>query len=202
MARAKVRVKRVDLEEFEGVRPSGLIAIKLDEADYLGWVCLTTGEDDILLVTRQGMALRFSEDQIRPMGRTAMGVTGIRLRNDKLAGMEAVEPGGFLLVVTDNGFGKRTLLTEYRAQTRGGKGVINIKANKRNGPVVAVQVVKNDEEIMMVSAEGIAIRFSAEDISKIGRATQGVTLMKLDQGDTVVAMARGDSEIKGGATET
>jgi DNA gyrase subunit A len=104
--------------------------------------------------------------------------------------MEIVRPEANLLTVTANGFGKRTLLTEYRAQTRGGKGIINIKVNKRNGLVVAVQMIKGDEEIMMVSAEGIVIRFNAEDISKIGRATQGVTLMRLDKGDIVVAVAK------------
>jgi len=192
MATAKGRVKRVALEEFEGVRPSGLIAIKLDEDDYLGWVCLTTGEDDILLVTRQGMALRFSEDQIRPMGRTAMGVTGIRLRNDKLAGMEAVEPGGFLLVVTDNGFGKRTDLKEYVSKSRAGLGVatINKKAVKHIGLIAAARVVQTSDEVTFISSGGIVLRLKVANISTQGRTTRGVTLMDLEEGDSVAAVAR------------
>ncbi len=196
-------VKKTSLDQYDNSRRDGIIAISLNEEDQLVDVKLTNGEEQIVLATRKGLAIRFPEEQVRPMGRNTRGVKGVSLKaGDAVVGMETVRPEAYLLTVTANGFGKRTLLTEYRAQTRGGKGVINIKANKRNGPVVAVQVVKNDEEIMMVSAEGIAIRFSAEDISKIGRATQGVTLMKLDQGDTVVAMARVDSEIKGVATET
>lgn len=184
-------VKKTSLDQYDTSRRDGIIAISLNEEDQLVDVKLTSGEEQIVLATRRGQAIRFPEEQVRPMGRNTRGVRGIGLStNDEVVGMETVRPDAYLLTVTANGFGKRTLLTEYRAQTRGGKGVINIKVNKRNGLVVAVQVVKNDEEIMMVSAEGIAIRFSAEYISKIGRATQGVTLMKLDQGDTVVAVAR------------
>lgn len=184
-------VKKTSLDQYDTSRRDGIIAISLNEEDQLVDVKLTSGEEQIVLATKRGQAIRFPEEQVRPMGRNTRGVRGIGLAtNDEVVGMETVRPAAYLLTVTANGFGKRTLLTEYRAQTRGGKGVINIKVNKRNGLVVAVQVVKNDEEIMMVSAEGIAIRFSAEDISKIGRATQGVTLMKLDQGDTVVAVAR------------
>lgn len=184
-------VKKTSLDKYDSSRRDGIIAISLNEEDQLVDVKLTNGEEQIVLATRRGQAIRFPEEQARPMGRNTRGVKGISLAaNDEVVGMETVRPAAYLLTVTANGFGKRTLLTEYRAQTRGGKGVINIKVNKRNGLVVAVQVVKSDEEIMMVSAEGIAIRFSAEDISKIGRATQGVTLMKLDQGDTVVAVAR------------
>lgn len=184
-------VKKTSLDQYDTSRRDGIIAISLNEEDQLVDVKLTSGEEQIVLATKRGQAIRFPEEQVRPMGRNTRGVRGIGLAtNDEVVGMETVRPDAYLLTVTANGFGKRTLLTEYRAQTRGGKGVINIKVNKRNGLVVAVQVVKNDEEIMMVSAEGIAIRFSAEDISKIGRATQGVTLMKLDQGDTVVAVAR------------
>ncbi|MFX4262948.1 DNA gyrase subunit A [Pelotomaculum propionicicum] len=183
-------VKKTSLDQYDTSRRDGIIAISLNEEDQLVDVKLTSGEEQIVLATKRGQAIRFPEEQVRPMGRNTRGVRGISLAaNDEVVGMETVRPDAYLLTVTANGFGKRTLLTEYRAQTRAGKGVINIKVNKRNGLVVAVQVVKSDEEVMMVSAEGIAIRFSAEDISKIGRATQGVTLMKLDQGDTVVAVA-------------
>lgn len=184
-------VKKTSLDQYDTSRRDGIIAISLNEEDQLVDVKLTSGEEQIVLATKRGQAIRFPEEQVRPMGRNTRGVRGISLAaNDEVVGMETVRPDAYLLTVTANGFGKRTLLTEYRAQTRGGKGVINIKVNKRNGHVVAVQVVNGKDEIMMVSAEGIAIRFSAEDISKIGRATQGVTLMRLGQGDYVVAVAR------------
>lgn len=184
-------VKKTSLDQYDTSRRDGIIAISLNEEDQLVDVKLTSGEEQIVLATRRGQAIRFTEEQVRPMGRNTRGVRGISLAaNDEVVGMETVRPDAYLLTVTANGFGKRTLLTEYRAQTRGGKGVINIRVNKRNGHVVAVQVVNGNDEIMMVSAEGIAIRFSAEDISKIGRATQGVTLMRLGQGDYVVAVAR------------
>ncbi|MDD2554119.1 MAG: DNA gyrase subunit A, partial [Desulfotomaculaceae bacterium] len=169
-------VKKTSLDRYDSSRRDGIIAISLNEEDQLVDVKLTNGEEEIVLATRRGQAIRFPEEQVRPTGRNTRGVKGINLAaNDVVVGMETVRPKAYLLTVTANGFGKRTLLTAYRAQTRGGKGVINIKVNQRNGHVVAVQVVTSDEEIMMVSAEGIVIRFSAEDISKIGRATQGVT---------------------------
>ncbi len=191
MATGHGLVKKTSLDQYDTSRRDGIIAIFLNEEDQLVDVKLTSGEEQIVLATRKGQAIRFPEEQVRPMGRNTRGVKGISLApKDEVVGMEIVRPEANLLTVTANGFGKRTLLTEYRAQTRGGKGIINIKVNKRNGLVVAVQMIKGDEEIMMVSAEGIVIRFNAEDISKIGRATQGVTLMRLDKGDTVVAVAK------------
>jgi DNA gyrase subunit A len=191
MATGHGLVKKTSLDQYDTSRRDGIIAIFLNEEDHLVDVKLTSGEEQIVLATRKGQAIRFPEEQARPMGRNTRGVKGISLApKDEVVGMEIVRPEANLLTVTANGFGKRTLLTEYRSQTRGGKGIINIKVNKRNGLVVAVQMIKSDEEIMMVSAEGIVIRFNAEDISKIGRATQGVTLMRLDKGDTVVAVAK------------
>lgn len=191
MATGHGLVKKTSLDQYDTSRRDGIIAIFLNEEDHLVDVKLTSGEEQIVLATRKGQAIRFPEEQVRPMGRNTRGVKGISLApKDEVVGMEIVRPEANLLTVTANGFGKRTLLTEYRAQTRGGKGIINIKVNKRNGLVVAVQMIKGDEEIMMVSAEGIVIRFNAEDISKIGRATQGVTLMRLDKGDNVVAVAK------------
>ena len=191
MATSHGLVKKTSLDKYDTSRRDGIIAIFLNEEDHLVDVKLTSGEEQIVLATRKGQAIRFPEEQARPMGRNTRGVKGISLApKDEVVGMEIVRPEANLLTVTANGFGKRTLLTEYRSQTRGGKGIINIKVNKRNGLVVAVQMIKSDEEIMMVSAEGIVIRFNAEDISKIGRATQGVTLMRLDKGDTVVAVAK------------
>jgi len=184
-------VKKTSLDEYDSSRRDGIIAISLKEDDQLVDVKLTSGQEEIILATGRGKAIRFPEEQVRPMGRNTRGVKGINLAaKDQVIGMETVRPEAFLFTVTANGFGKRTLLSEYRVQTRGGKGIINIKVNKRNGPVVAVQVVKGDDEIMMVSAEGIAIRYQAVDVSRIGRATQGVTLMRLDLNDTVVAVAK------------
>ncbi|MFA4884659.1 MAG: DNA gyrase subunit A [Desulfotomaculaceae bacterium] len=184
-------VKKTSLDEYDTSRRDGIIAISLKEDDQLVDVKLTSGQEEIILATERGKAIRFPEEQVRSMGRNTRGVKGINLAaKDQVVGMEIVRPEAFLFTVTANGFGKRTVLSGYRAQIRGGKGIINIKVNKRNGPVVAVQVVKGDDEIMMVSAEGIAIRYKAVDVSKIGRATQGVTLMRLDLNDTVVAVAK------------
>ena len=193
MATVSGRVKRVELAEFESVRPSGLIAITLDEDDQLGWVCLTSGEDEIILVTRNGQALRFSEELVRPMGRQAMGVIGIRTRpGDRLAAMEVVEPGGDLLVVTEKGYGKRTKITEYSPKGRATMGVATIdkRALKSIGKIAEARVVQEVDEISLISSNGIVIRMSVADISIQGRATRGVTIMNLEMGDSVAAMAR------------
>ncbi len=193
MATVNGRVKRVELSHFESVRPSGLIAIKLEEDDQLGWVCLTTGEDDIMLITRNGQALRFSEKNIRPMGRQAMGVIGIRMKGkDKVAAMEVVEPDGDLLVITEKGFGKRTDLSEYHPKGRGTMGVATIDkhAVKSIGRITEARVVQEKDEVSLISSGGIVIRLAVKDISTQGRATRGVTIMHLEEGDTVAAMAR------------
>jgi DNA gyrase subunit A len=195
MATRSGMVKKTSLNDYDTSRRDGLIAIALKEGDQLVDVKLTSGEEAIILATRGGKAIRFMEDEVRPMGRVARGVIGIRLTGrDEVIGMETDHPDAYLLAVTANGFGKRTQLSEYRLQARGGKGIINIRTSERNGPVVAVEVVGNEEEIMIISAEGIIIRFKAEDISIIGRSTQGVTLMRLDPGDSVVAVAKVDAE--------
>lgn len=184
-------VKKTPLNQYDTSRRDGIIALALDEQDELIDVKLTNGNEEIILATQAGLAIRFSEQGVRSTGRVSRGVKGITLRQDDMViGMEAVRPEAFLLTVTANGFGKRTPLSEYRLQSRGGKGIINVKTSDRNGPVVAVQVVRDEEEIMMITAEGIIIRFSAGDISTMGRSTQGVTLMRLDPGDSVVAVAR------------
>jgi DNA gyrase subunit A len=193
MATVGGRVKRVELSEFDSVRPSGLIAISLEEDDLLGWVCLTSGEDEILLVTQNGSALRFAETEIRPMGRQAMGVIGIRLRpGDRLAAMEVVEPEGYLLVVTEKGFGKRTALSEYSPKGRATMGVMTIdkRATKAIGKIAEARVVQDGDEISLISTGGIVIRLAVKTISVQGRATRGVTVMDLEEGDTVAAMAR------------
>jgi len=193
MATVGGRVKRVEMSEFESVRPSGLIAISLEEDDQLGWVCLTTGEEEIVLVTRNGQALRFAETEIRAMGRQAMGVIGMRLRpGDRLASLGVVEPEGELLVVTEKGYGKRTKLSEYTPKGRATMGIATIdkRATKTIGKIAESRVVKENDEISLISSQGIVIRMPVSDISMQGRATRGVTIMDLGEGDTVAAMAR------------
>lgn len=193
LATVKGRVKRIELAEFESVRPSGLIAINLEEDDQLGWVVLTSGKEEIMLITQDGQALRFAETEIRPMGRQAMGVIGIRMRpGDELAAMEVVEPKGFLLVITEKGFGKRTPLSEYTPKGRGTMGVATIdkKAADAIGKIAEARVVQEKDEVSLISSGGIVIRIAVADISVQGRSTRGVTIMHLEKDTTVAAMAR------------
>ncbi|RKO65506.1 DNA gyrase subunit A [Desulfofundulus salinus] len=183
-------VKKTELEQFDTSRRDGIIAIKLDEQDELVEVKLTSGREEIIIGTNQGLAIRFPEEEVHPYGRTARGVKGITLQpGDTVVAMDIVRPDGDVLVVTANGYGKRTPVSDYRLQSRGGKGIISARVTERNGPVVAMQVVKPEEEIMVISAEGIIIRLKASDISTMGRATQGVMLMRLAPGDKLVAAA-------------
>ncbi|WP_082788907.1 DNA gyrase subunit A [Desulfolucanica intricata] len=188
-------VKKTSLNEYNTSRRDGIIALTLDEHDELVNVILTHGEEEILMGTKNGLAIRFSEKDVRKMGRTAKGVKGISLnKDDFIVDMDVVRKDGYLLVVTENGFGKKTPVDEYRLQSRGGKGIINVKTSERNGPVVSLSVVRPDEEIMVLSADGIIIRLKVNEISTMGRATQGVTLMKVSPGDKVVAIAKVDGE--------
>lgn len=193
MATRKGRVKRVELAQFKAVRPSGLIAISLDEDDQLGWVNLTSGDNEIILITRNGQALRYHEREIRAMGRSAMGVIGIRTRpGDRLAALEVVEPEGYLLVVTEKGFGKRTPLADYTPKGRGTMGVATIDKRAFNavGKIAEARVVQEKDDISLISSHGIVIRLSVKDISVQGRATRGVTVMHLEKDDVVAALAR------------
>ena len=184
-------VKKTPIREYVSSRRDGLIALTLDENDELINVKITSGKDEILIGTAKGMAIRFSEEEVRSMGRTARGVRGISLSgDDHVVGMDLAQRGTHLLVVTANGYGKRTKLEEYRTQGRGGKGLMTIKPNKRNGFLVSIKVLNKDDEIMMITAEGIIIRLAGKDISAMGRTTQGVTLMRLDKKDYVVALAK------------
>ncbi|MFZ5647979.1 MAG: DNA gyrase subunit A, partial [Bacillota bacterium] len=168
-------VKKTELIQYNTSRRDGIIAINLDEGDELVEVKLTDGSQEIILGTKNGLAILFPESEVNPYGRTARGVKGIDLRNnDEVVSMDTLRQGADVLVVTANGFGKRTTLDEYRRQSRGGKGIINIKTSPRNGEVVSLQVVKPDEEVMMISREGIIIRIKAKDVSTMGRSTQGV----------------------------
>ena len=193
MATRDGRVKRVVLSEFSAVRPSGLIAITLDKGDELGWVRLTHGGDEVILVTEQGQALCFSEDQVRPMGRMAAGVNGIKLgKNDKVASMEVVEPDGDLLVVTVGGFGKRTPMKDYPRKRRatGGVHTIDKKALGKVGVVTAARAVQEADDLTIISAGGVVLRTRVQAISRSGRATRGVVLMNLEEGDFVASLAR------------
>lgn len=187
------RVKRVHISEFERVRPSGLIAIRLNNNDEVGWAQLTSGQDDLILVTRKGKALRFHEKEVRPTGRSTMGVSGIRLRgDDQVVSMDLVEPGGFLLVITERGKGKRTPLDEYLAKGRGTLGVTTISQEARAeiGDIVEACVVQEDEDVTLITQAGIVLRTKVADISIQGRATQGVHIMDLNEGDSLAAIAR------------
>ncbi|MFS8523395.1 MAG: DNA gyrase subunit A, partial [Limnochordales bacterium] len=189
MATKKGVIKKTPLSEYDSPR-HGLIGINLDEDDELVDVRLTDGSEHILLVTAQGQAVRFPEDTVRPMGRATRGVIGVRLDDgDHVVAMDVVRPGADLLVVSELGYGKRTDLNEYRVTNRGGKGVRTLQVVEKNGPIVAASVVRDGEEVMLISAEGIMIRMKVDDISRQGRATQGVRLMRLDENDKVVAIA-------------
>lgn len=194
MMTRKGRIKRVSLSEFAAVRPSGLIAIGLADDDELGWVRTTTGNEEIIIISERGHALRFHEKEVRSMGRPARGVNGIRLRSDdKVVGMEVVEPDGDLLVVTTNGFGKRTSLDEYAAKGRATMGILTIDKNALDkiGTITSARVVQPDEDLVtLISANGIVMRTNANTISQFGRATRGVQVMNLEKNDSVVSMAR------------
>jgi len=180
-------VKRTDLSSFSNVRSSGLIALGIDEGDELVAVKITDGSKDILLSTAQGMSIRFPEEEVRSMGRQAYGVKGITLEEgDEVVGADVVEKGATILTVTENGYGKRTEETEYRVQGRGGKGIIDIKTTDRNGKVVGLVQVKDADEVMLVTNGGMLIRMKAKEISVIGRNTQGVRLIALENGEEKV----------------
>jgi DNA gyrase subunit A len=184
-------VKKTELAAFSKPRPSGIIGLLVEEEDQLIAALLTSGSGEILLGTAGGMAIHFSEKDVRPMGRTSYGVKGIELEEgDQLVSLEVVRPGGTVLSVTRNGYGKRTALDEYRLQGRGGKGLIDIKASERNGPVVGVIFLRGEEQVMLITEKGMIIRLNTAEISTIGRNTQGVRLIQLEDGDHLVSVAR------------
>ncbi len=199
-------VKKTDLSLFRNPRAGGIIAMGIEEGDSVIAVELTDGQEQIFLGTREGMAIRFAETDVRPMGRTAYGVRGIALREgDEVVAMEVVREGGTLLTVAQNGYGKRTGLEEYRLQTRGGVGIINIQTSDRNGKVVGIAYVHEDDELMIISQQGMIIRMRAGDVRSIGRATQGVRLIGMEEGDEVVGIAKlaeKEDDPEGPATET
>ena len=193
VATAKGRVKRMALSDFETVRVSGLIAINLDEGDELGWARLTSGNDELIMVTAGGNALRAKESDFRPMGRSARGVTGIKLNtDDHLTAMEVVVDNASLLVVTEKGYGKRTNLKQYRVQGRATKGVATIdqKMLDKIGKIASARVVEKGDQVTFISNNGIMLRLNVDDITSSSRATKGVHLMKLDKNDSIASLGR------------
>jgi DNA gyrase subunit A len=198
MATRRGLIKKTRLDQFARPRAAGIIALGIEEGDELIAARLTQGDSHVLLSTAQGMAIRFEESDVRPMGRTAYGVKGITLdagdavvSAEALAAGESAAAGATILTVTANGYGKRTELSEYRVQSRGGKGLITIKTTERNGPVVAAAAVADAEEVMLITNRGMLIRMPARGISVIGRNTQGVRLISLEsKEEQVVGMAR------------
>ena len=183
-------VKKTPLSEFATNR-QGIIACHLDPDDRLVGVRLTEGEHEILLVTREGQAVRFAESDVRPMGRASRGVIGIRLEpGDRVVAMDAARQGADVLIVTEQGYGKRTPVEEYRLTKRGSKGVRAIGQSERNGPVVGMRVVEEDDEVMLISVRGVMIRLGVSGVSRQGRTARGVVLMRLDEGDAVAALAQ------------
>ncbi|MEE9584137.1 MAG: DNA gyrase subunit A, partial [Candidatus Brocadiales bacterium] len=191
MATEKGTVKKTPLREFRNPKRGGIIAVKLREGDKLVGVRLTTGEKELIVGSENGKAMRFHEKEVRPMGRTAAGVRGIRLKEgDRVKGLVVVEEGATILTVCENGYGKRTAFSEYSTHGRGGQGVINIKTTERNGKVVALVGVRDEDELMFLTAAGNVVRTDAGSISTIGRGTQGVRVMSLNKGDRLASIAR------------
>jgi DNA gyrase subunit A len=237
-ATAKGTVKKTPLNAFSNPRAAGIIAITLEPDDMLVGVEMTTGDDQVVLGSRDGMAVRFKETDVRAMGRTAGGVRGMTLEGDDKVvdliavpkplavsqepsaegqvpredealtkGSELMAKGYSVLTVCENGYGKRTDVDEYRLTKRGGKGVINIKTTERNGRVVALKAVKDTDGLMIITAKGIMLRTEVKELREIGRATQGVRLIRLDEGDTVVGVAKvaeeeGDEQVAESSPES
>ena len=191
MATRNGLIKKTSLAEYTSSKKTGLLAITLKEDDELIDVRLTDGEDNVVLVTKKGMCITFDEKDVRPVGRTAQGVLGIRVDNDDaVIGMESVIGGNnaTLLAITENGFGKRTELDEYRVQNRGGKGVITYKITPKTGNIVGIRIANGDEDVMMITDTGTIIRLKVSEVSVLGRSTQGVTLMRTNDGGKVVSI--------------
>jgi DNA gyrase subunit A len=195
MVTRKGLIKKTELMSFSRPRAGGIIAASIQEGDELIAAGLTQGSQDIFLGTRDGLSIRFKEKDIREMGRTAQGVKGIRLSpSDWVVGAEVLSQEGTILTVTENGFGKRTRTEEYREQGRAGKGIITIKTSSRNGPVVGVLQVTDEDDLMIITDRGKIIRMRVKDISVLGRNTQGVRLINLEDQEKVVSVARSEAK--------
>ena len=191
MGTLKGVIKKTSLDAFSNPRAGGIIAMGVEQGDAVITAQQSDGTGEVFIGSRDGMSIRFEEADVRPMGRTAYGVRGITLRDeDIVVGMEVVKPGGTVLTVTERGFGKRTEIDEYRIQTRGGVGVINITTSERNGLVVGVSYVQEGDELLVITQQGMILRMLTDDVRSIGRATQGVTIIDLEENDKVVSIAR------------
>jgi DNA gyrase subunit A len=191
MCTVKGVVKKTPFEQYQNVRTSGLNAIKLDDGDELKWIRTTTGENEVIISTSQGQAIRFHEKDARPMGRVSRGVRGIRLRSgDQVIGMDVVQDESFIFVISEFGYGKRTKVNQFTAHKRGGVGIRSAVVNKKTGPLIGVNsLTGNDQEVIIISAQGQTIRLGLKNIPQLGRATQGVRIMRLNDGDKVVSLA-------------
>jgi DNA gyrase subunit A len=195
MGTRKGTVKKTALSAFANPRAGGIIAMGVEDGDAVMAVQLSDGDSEIFIGSRDGMAIRFLEGEVRPMGRTAYGVRGIQLREgDEVVAMEVVKPGGTLLTVTGRGYAKQTSLEEYRVQGRGGYGLKNLEVTEKNGHVVGIAQIREREELLVITEQGKILRTPAADIRTIGRATQGVRLMELENGDTIVSIALVESD--------
>jgi DNA gyrase subunit A len=185
-------VKKTALSAYANVRSGGIIAINLEKGDELLSVRITDGSSQIFIGTRQGQGIRFSEKDVRPMGRDTTGVIGVALKkeNDFVVEMDVVEEKEHLLSVTEHGYGKRSEASEYRLQGRGGSGVINLKVTEKNGPVVGIKSVTDADQLLLITQSGMLIRIKVKDIRETGRAVQGVRLIDLEDADRVVAIAK------------
>jgi DNA gyrase subunit A len=201
-ATANGTLKKTVLSAYGNPRASGINAINIEPGDELIDVQMTDGSNDVVLATSEGMSIRFSEKDCREMGRATTGVRGIELeKGDRVIGMVVIRRDATLLVVTEHGLGKRSELSEYRVQHRGGKGIITLKRTDKTGRIVALKEVLPDDELMMITRHGIIIRVPVEGIRVIGRNTQGVRVMNLEDGDAVVDVARVIKEEEGGSEE-
>jgi DNA gyrase subunit A len=195
-------VKKTALEDFANVRKGGIIAISIDSGDTLIDAKLTSGQDEVVLITKEGMSIRFSEEDVRAMGRPATGVRGITLeKEDAVVALAIVDPRATLLVAGDQGIGKRTSFEEYRVQSRAGKGIITMKRNERTGSVIGALTVKDEDELMLITVAGQMVRIAVKDVREAGRNTQGVKLIELSHGDRLQAIAPVISEANEAAAE-
>lgn len=196
MCTVKGVVKKTPFEQYKNVRQTGLIAINLDDGDELRWIRMTSGDNEVIISTSQGQAIRFHEKDVRPMGRVSRGVRGMRLRTgDKVIGMDVVEADSYIFVISEFGYGKRTKVSQFTAHKRGGVGIRSAVVNKKTGPLLGVKTLTNDDqEVIIISTQGQTIRLGLKDIPTLGRATQGVRIMRLNDGDTVASLALVDKK--------
>jgi DNA gyrase subunit A len=191
MGTKRGEIKKSELTAFSNPRAGGIIAMNVEEGDAVIAVRVSNGSNEIFIGTRNGMSIRFKEADVRSMGRAAGGVRGIELReDDEAVAMEVLEAGGTILSVTEQGYGKRTELEEYRVQSRGGLGIINIQTSDRNGKVIGITQVHDDDELMLITQQGKILRMAAKDVRTIGRSTQGVRMIDIEGDDRAVSIAR------------